>query len=246
MDELPKGIKPLNDGDLFVELPDGQQVLYRDGNHTYRRVVDGKTKPLKSVSSLVSRVDGGHSDGLVEWGFQLGVASHTTGKHWKEVRDAKGGLGTSVHAALEALAQGTVPDLEDFAEDARGYVTAVCSWWLDEQPEVVDQEFIVAHPDLNYAGRVDLLVEIQGEKWLVDLKTSNKLSPKFHHQMGLYALAMDACGFGRPDRLALLHALPDGEFVFVESVVKDEHVVTIPLCVRALDDLNKAQKSVEL
>ena len=239
---LPKGMKPLGEDDAFVSLPDGQKVLYRDKNHTYRRVNEDGSTPLKSVSSLVSRVDGGHSDGLVQWAWNLGVE----GKPWKEERDRKAGIGTSVHAVLEALVQGAVPDLGDFPEEQRGYIQAVCGWWLADQPEPVDQEFIVAHPDLDYAGRVDLLVEIKGEKWLVDLKTSNKLSPKFHQQMGLYAMAMDACGIGRPDRLALLHALPDGEWLFVESQVRDEHVAAIPVCVKALDALNKEQKAVDL
>ncbi|CAB4171781.1 hypothetical protein UFOVP1346_35 [uncultured Caudovirales phage] len=240
--ELPKGMKPLSEEDVLVDLPDGQTVLYRDKAHTYRRIHDGKSTPLKSVSSLVGRVDGGNSDGLVEWAWQLG----TTGVHWKAARDNKGNIGTSVHAALEALAQGAIPDLEDFAEEARGYVTAICSWWLDEQPEVIDQEFICAHPTLNYAGRVDLFVEIGGEKWLVDLKTSNTLSPKFHYQMGLYSLAMGECGYDKPDRLALLHAMPDGEFVFLESIIKDDDVCLIPLCVKALDDFKREQKSVQL
>jgi len=240
--DLPKNMKPLADGDTQSVLPDGQQILYRDGNHTYRRITDEGSTPLKSVSSLVSKVDGGNSDGLVEWAWRLG----TEGVHWKEARDSKGNLGTSVHAALEALAQGAIPDLEDFDEQARGYITAICSWWLDDQPECVDQEFVVAHPTLDYAGRVDLLVDIKGERWLVDLKTSNKISAKFHHQMGLYAMAMDACGIGRPDRLALLHALPDGEFVFLESIVRDEHVALIPQCVMGLAAHNKEQKAVEL
>ena len=240
--ELPKGMKPLSDDDLFVELPDGQKILYRDRNHTYRRVNEDGSTPLRSVSSLVSRVDGGSSDGLVQWAWNLGVE----GKPWKAERDRKAGIGTSVHAALEALVQGAIPDLADFPEEQQPYLQAICGWWLAEQPEPIDQEFIVAHPTLNYAGRVDLLIEIEGEKWLVDLKTSNKLSPKFHHQMGLYALAMDACGYGRPDRLALLHALPDGEWVFCESHVRDEHVALIPSCVEALHLFNKEQKAVDL
>jgi hypothetical protein len=93
---------------------------------------------------------------------------------------------------------------------------------------------------------VDQLLEINGEKWLVDLKTSKTLSAKFHTQMGLYALAMDACGMGRPDRLAILHAMPDGEFVFLESMVRDEHVALIPLCVQGLDQLKRDQKAVDL
>lgn len=239
---LPKGMKPLSDDDLFVELPDGQKVLYRDKNHTYRRVEEDGSTALRSVSSLVSRVDGGSSDGLVQWAWNLGAE----GKPWKEERDRKGNIGTAVHAVLEALVQGAIPDLGDFPEEQRGYIQAICGWWLDDQPEPVDQEFIVAHPTLDYAGRVDLLVEIKGEKWLVDLKTSNKLSPKFHHQMGLYAMAMDACDYGRPDRLALLHAMPDGEWLFVESQVKDEHVALIPSCVHALYQFNRDQKAVDL
>lgn len=239
---LPKGMKPLGPEDVYVTLPDGQNVLYRDKNHTYRRVTDEGSTPLRSVSSLVSRVDGGNSDGLVQWAWKLGAQ----GISWEEERNRKGDIGTSVHAVLEALVQGAIPDLGDFPEVQQGYIQAICGWWLAEQAEPVDQEFIVAHPDLNYAGRVDLLVEIKGEKWLVDLKTSNKLSPKFHHQMGLYAMAMAACGIGRPDRLALLHAMPDGEWLFVESHVKDEHVELIPSCVQALNQFNREQKAVDL
>ena len=69
---------------------------------------------------------------------------------------------------------------------------------------------------------------------------------KFHTQMGLYALAMEACGLGRPDRLGILWVKPDGEFEFVESVVKDEHVALIPSVVLALDELKREQKKVEL
>jgi len=241
--ELPKGMKAMSDEDVLTTLPDGQRILYRDKAHTYRRIEGDKSVALKSVTNLVSRCDGGSSDGLVKWAYNLGLQ----GIDPIEARNAKGAIGTSVHAALEALAQGAIPDLEDFDEDTRGYVTAICSWWLDEQPTPIDQEFIVAHPDLNYAGRVDLLLEINGESWLVDLKTSKSIDgPKFHTQMGLYALAMDACGIGRPDRLALLHAMPDGEFIFLESIVRDEHVVLMPRVVQALDALNREQKKVTL
>ena len=240
--ELPKGMKALSEEDVLASLPDGQTVLYRDRAHTYRRIEDGSSKPLKSVTALCSRVDGGNSDGLVDWAWKLGVQ----GIDWKAERDQKGAIGTSVHAALEALAQGAIPEIEDFDEDAQGYIKAICSWWLDAQPEPIDQEFIVAHPTMDYAGRVDQLLEIDGEKWLIDLKTSKSLSLKFHIQLGLYALAMEACGMGRPDRMGILHALPDGEFVFVESLVRDEHVALIAPCVMALDQLKRDQKAFDL
>jgi hypothetical protein len=40
--------------------------------------------------------------------------------------------------------------------------------------------------------------------------------------------------------------MPDGEFVFLESMVRDEHVALIPTVVQGLDQLKRDQKAVDL
>jgi len=234
--------------DTLDELPDGQRVLYRDGNHSYYRVnTEGSNDRLISVTTLTGKVTGGDVDGLMQWAADLAAE----GKDWREERNKSAGTGTTVHNALEALAQGAVPDLEDFAEDERNLVIAVSSWWLDSQPDVLKTEFVVAHPEFDYAGRADLLCKLDGETWLIDLKTSKSIgTPKrpkvaYHAQLGLYRLAMDACGIGRPDRMGILHVTRDGDWRLLETAVQDSHVVSIPLTVRCLRDLEKAQREME-
>jgi hypothetical protein len=128
---------------------------------------------------------------------------------------------------------------------------AVSAWWLEASPTVERTEFVVAHPDLDYAGRCDLLVWIDGELWIIDLKTSKSVGtpskPKvaYHAQLGLYMLAMGACGMERPARAGILHVTRGGEWRLLESAVQDEHVVTVPLTVRSLKELERDQKDSE-
>lgn len=234
--------------DTLDVMPDGQRVLYRDSNHSYYRVrEDGGKDRLISVTTLTGKVTGGDVDGLMTWAANLAFE----GKDWREERNKSASTGTSVHATLEALAQGSVPDLEDFPEGERKLVSAVSSWWLDEQPRVERTEFVVAHPDLNYAGRCDLVCWIGDDLWIIDLKTSKSIGsakhPKvaYHAQLGLYLLAMSACGMERPTRAGILHVTREGEYRLLESMVNDDHVVSIPLTVSSLKVLEKAQKDSE-
>ena len=239
---------PLGVNDLQVELPNGDVVVYRDGNHSYRRVTPENRKArLTSVTTLTGKVTGGNVDGLMAWAADLA----SQGKDWREERNKSGTDGTAVHAALEALAQGSPPDLDDFAEDQRPMVTAIAGWWMDEQPRVELVEQIVAHADLDYAGRFDLMCWLKDELWLIDLKTSKSIGtpdrPKvaYHAQLGLYNLACASVGLPVAQRKGILHVTRDGDWRLLESAVADEHVVSIPLTVRALKDLEKAQKESE-
>jgi RecB family exonuclease len=234
--------------DTLDVLPGGRKVLYRDGNHSYY-LIDGEDKTrLTSVTTLTGKVTGGSADGLMEWAAKLA----REGKDWREERNKSAVTGTSVHAALEALAQGTVPDLADFPdEDEKNLVLAISSWWLDAQPVVEKTEFVVAHPGLEYAGRCDLLCRLDDELWIIDLKTSKSVGSKkfpkvaYHAQLGLYMLAMQELGMEVPQRAGILHVTRGGDWRLLESVVRPEHVLAIPVVVKQLRVLEREQRESE-
>lgn len=145
-------------------------------------------------------------------------------------RDFAAARGTAVHDAFEKLGRDEELWIANYYEweyvdkegnvsfhDVRGYVRALNKWWLKFSPEVIEQELMVGSKARGYAGRFDSLCIIDGELWLIDLKTSKGVYESHHCQLGLYARALEESGYGMPDRMGVLHVNNDGEYVLHES-----------------------------
>lgn len=91
--------------------------------------------------------------------------AYIKGAPWRK-RDAARDRGTAVHAAAE-----TDADLADVPEEARARTLAWHLWLDDYKPEILRQEGTVYYPYYGYAGTFDLIAEIGGETWLIDIKT---------------------------------------------------------------------------
>lgn len=130
------------------------------------------------------------------------------------IRDTKANLGTLVHDAIETVGlTEQMPKLSDFAPEARGYLRAFAGFWLDQDPEMLEQEVIVASAEKKYAGRFDLVAGLSGDRCLVDFKTSGGLYPEYSEQLELYELAYEEMEIGDPfDRKVLVHLKPDGGY----------------------------------
>lgn len=94
------------------------------------------------------------------------AAKQYIGNNWRRHRDAAGERGTAVHAAAETGAA-----IEDVSENARARTLAWHRWLDDHQPEIVHQEGTVYSPQEGYAGTFDLIADINGATWLIDIKT---------------------------------------------------------------------------
>ena len=148
-------------------------------------------------------------------------------------RDRAGERGTSVHDALEQLAQhGRVPNWQDYPEAERGHVRSLVRWFLHYRPEFEATEVVVGSREHGFAGRYDLRVKIRADRLpgvpvhefdlrdgagycvgLVDLKTSKSVYPDQHFpQLGGYELASREMGFLPTDFQAVLRTSPDGSF----------------------------------
>lgn len=159
------------------------------------------------------------------------------------VRDQAAERGQAAHDAfLRLLRDGVIPNLSDLPADWRPYVQAGVRMILDEAPEVIDCETIVASTDYGFAGRYDLFARFPhrgGRTGRVDFKTvtewkygrarkdgtSDLLPPYPEHvsQTEGYEIAAVESGMEPSDFRAVVRLGPDGAYDFTESWAGPEH-----------------------
>ena len=117
--------------------------------------------------------------------------------------------GTAVHNAIELWNDMQV---EDIPEEFYGYFGAYKDWFEERKPIIDASELRMFHPILRYAGTCDLLCTIDGEKVLVDYKTSSKVIDKAYRlQMEAYKMMLEKAGI-KIDRKVCLHLQKNGKF----------------------------------
>ncbi|HLX34682.1 MAG TPA: hypothetical protein VKR30_05495 [Candidatus Limnocylindrales bacterium] len=117
-------------------------------------------------------------------------------------RDAAADLGTRVHAAAEALAKGQAARIDPEVEP---FVAAYVRDFLERfEPRILGSETLVANLRHEYGGTADLWAEIDGETWLLDLKTGSGVYPDVALQLAGLARAQFIGRPGDPEQ----HALP--------------------------------------
>lgn len=133
---------------------------------------------------------------------------------WDEAESIKreaGEKGSRVHAAIEDLLKGQTikmdakyPDNEgDMAElsvDEYGAIMSFVDWYHSlKNVKVIEIEKTVFNKKEGYAGTLDMVLTIDGEKWIVDIKTSAYIWPSHEIQISAYK----HCGY-EDAKLAIL------------------------------------------
>ena len=111
-----------------------------------------------------------------------GWAKYVCSAHIR-ARDSAGGAGTEFHDYMERHAQGLQPELPE-EQPARRSAEALRDWYDANVKAPISAERLVYHPDYQYAGKLDLFVELQdGTTAVIDYKgvTSLKYPPKAGH-----------------------------------------------------------------
>lgn len=139
-------------------------------------------------------------------------------------RDEAGARGTAVHESAEHDR-----DIEDVPENAKKRYEAYRAWVERYKPTVLAKEFQVVNEDDGYAGSGDLIAEVNGVVYLIDLKTSNSVHHDMRLQLAAYRYASD-CIHGDDyddeatealrlvETCALLHLTDEG-FSFLDANV---------------------------
>lgn len=242
----------------------GFSVEYRDASHKYWIVTGDARSQVTSVTGGLKVLD---KPALISWAERQGIEGalrleragelegvpveeainlvrlHRVGADAK--RDAGADRGTAVHQALRTYCEiGTPPKITDFEPQVRGYVQALCRWLLLMEPTPILVERIVGSPTHGFAGRFDLLAEIDGRLILVDLKTSNRVYAEHHLQMAGYELALRECGY-ETDGSVVVCVGENGGFVADRGLATADDYLAVLACHQALRSLRRTIKDAE-
>lgn len=77
-------------------------------------------------------------------------------------------------------------------------------FWETYKPTLVEAETHLFSEQLKVAGTVDLICEIDGERWVIDFKTSNHLQTTYDLQTAVYAKCYEECYGKAADHTAVL------------------------------------------
>lgn len=136
---------------------------------------------------------------MKEVGFNADIIMEKAGKE-----------GTQVHEAIEKLVQGEeirwVNDMgiAQYNQLVWEMILKFKEFWDEAKPKTISTEEFVYSDSLQYAGTMDLLVEIEGEVWLVDIKTSNSLHKSYDLQLAAYVKAYEEMYNVKIDRTGIL------------------------------------------
>ena len=127
-------------------------------------------------------------------------------KGWNEaeaIKQAAGDRGSKVHQAIEYLISGkevrmetrflnkTTDQLEELSLEEYEAIMSFVKWHDSVKPDIFSSESVVFNDKDGYAGTVDLVCVIDGEQWIVDLKTGQYIWPEYELQVSAYKHAME-------------------------------------------------------
>lgn len=201
-------------------MPSGTECFYRDSNHSYWGEIHEVKGSWSGVRS--SRLTSPSAVGKVfdlQLADKLSSAAARAGLEWFERKDRRATEGSNVHEkVLEVLAAGErIPSLADVEGEERGYAQGVIAWWADVNPDPIGSELVVLSTAHGYAGRIDLIAEIDGQTTIVDLKTGF-IGESAHAQLAGYKLAAEESGYGPIQRCILLKVTPEGDYHELEGL----------------------------
>ena len=66
-------------------------------------------------------------------------------------------------------------------------------FWETHKPTLIETEVHLFSDKLKVAGTCDLVIELNGERWILDLKTSNHLQTTYDLQTAVYSQCYEEC-----------------------------------------------------
>jgi len=100
--------------------------------------------------------------------------------------------GTTVHSIVEAYKKGVFDIDKKVIADYSGYAKAFKKWVKETNAKVLDNERSVVSEKYKYAGTLDLLAVLNGNKipTIVDIKTGKDIYPEAFLQLSAYKQAL--------------------------------------------------------
>ena len=185
----------------------------------YWLLPEGNTRRnrLPSVTGILR--DTWPKPALLQWYARLGTEAKTA-------LEEAALRGKAVHKFVETFCKtGDLLDFADFPVAWHGYLRGAATFLWTFDPQVVAVERLVCHPEMRYAGRLDLIAYLADAPellTLVDFKSNPKgvVYNEAHVQAVGYRMADERCG---GDKIARTIVVGIDENGAVKPVVGNDH-----------------------
>jgi len=157
-----------------------KKVVSQLGSERFYPLEDGTWLP--SVTTILSACYP-KSRFLIDWQIEQG--KEEAERILKEAAEE----GQIIHSYIEHLLNGAILNVEPMSEKQRRCVSNFLAWANKTEFTPLATESQVYCKPLGYAGTIDILAKIDGEVWIVDIKTSNAIHASYDAQVAAYAYA---------------------------------------------------------
>lgn len=158
-------------------------MIYRIETEKQHTVYKDNDKTLPGVTTVLRVLA---KEALYSWYYKMGVSGENPFKK----KDTAADTGTIAHALLLCYLQGMELDTSNLipanVSVAENCVISYLEWEKGKviKPIMVEQSLI--DTQLGYGGTIDLYADINGEKCLVDFKTSSGIYQDMSYQVAAY------------------------------------------------------------
>lgn len=153
------------------------------------------------------------SEGLRRWWTKQGEAG-------PGLLEEAAQRGTAVHRFIEQYLTTGEIDSFDADEQLLPYLQAAAAFLWEYEPQPLEVEQLVVHPEYGYAGRPDLVAVVRDVPTLLDFKSNpeGRIYPEAHVQTTAYAAARERCGDPPTEQTLLVGLAASGEFSVVRGL----------------------------
>jgi len=201
-----------------------------------------RNKDNKIVPGVTTILGVLNKPALVKWANNLGLQGIDATKY----RDEKADIGTLAHAMIQAHCLNKMLDVSEYSKEnidkAENSLISFYSWEKSHRIVPILVEESLVSEKYQYGGQIDLYCELDGEKWLVDFKTSKAIYSEMLHQLAAYNNLLTENGYD-VDGARILRIGRDESEGFEERTVRDinKHFKIFKYCLK-LYNLKKELK----
>jgi len=149
-------------------------------------IIDGKEVPR--VTHILDIIDKGFA-------FRNWLIANTKAEI-EDIQKVSLNIGSKVHKWIEAYIKRVLLDQKKFehpnvSEKYLKPIMAFLEWEHNHNVKYLESELFLYSKTYNYAGTCDLIAEVDGERWLIDFKTSKYFYDTMGLQLAFYKKAYE-------------------------------------------------------
>lgn len=156
-----------------------------DGFRYYEGILvdqeDGSEVRLWCYPSVTTKIDAVYPKDayLIKWIREQGIGGQA-------IFEKAGDEGTESHIAIDEMLKGNIIPTFDMEDSVKKNIQSFLDWVEDMKPKFLTSEEMVVSHKYRFAGTMDSRVVINGQKYVIDYKTSNSVHDKHKIQNAAY------------------------------------------------------------